>query len=296
MEVINRWKSAELAARYRKQYSIDIDPYLASDEITLVREEQTGVLKFHGCRPGEGSFYDSLATWDQYYIEDKWEFDQAVRLILDRDREQTRILDVGCGSGAFLECCQVAGFQNLFGLEFNETAIRVCLKKGLKVIDERIETLAASDKKFDVITAFQVLEHVDDPLSFFQSASKMLSPGGRIIFSTPNADSFLKRFQWNLLDLPPHHASRWDTRAYQTISGLVGLNVDEFHYEPLAPYHYHFYASSFIEHLKPGSIKRKVAKHVNRLKLRLNPNKSAIQGHSILASMSGCSRAVHADA
>mgnify|MGYP001824745158 FL=1 len=245
-----KWNSAELAERYRCQYAIDVRRFLPDDEVTLRRDEASGVWMFRGGIPGDGPFYEQLHTSSEYYLEEKWEFGQAFRW-LGESSPHARILEIGCGNGAFLDLCRRAGFERLRGLELNARARRECREKGHAVSDQLIEQLGPSDGSFDYICAFQVLEHVPDPVGFLRAAAGRLRRGGKLILSTPNAASFLARYKWCLLDLPPHHMSRWDELSFRKTADLLGLSVVAICNEPLAKYHYRFFANSLVEHLPP---------------------------------------------
>ncbi len=279
------WDSTELKSRYANEFGIDVDEFLEGDQVTLSRDEQSGVLMFKGGAPGDGAFYEELAKNSYYYTKDKWEFSEALRILSDQPRD-TRILEIGCGSGEFLEMCRESGFENVSGIEFNERALSLCRQKGLDVTDQRIEDIAASDERYDFVCAFQVLEHVPDPVGFLRDASQALSKGGKLIVCTPNAGSFLCRFQWNLLDLPPHHMSRWDESSYQKMTELLGLDLNEIRLEPLARYHYKFFAASMVEHLPKKSVKRRLGKLAARAGFALYPWKRSIPGHSMMVVIS----------
>ena len=284
-EDIVRWNSDELVKRYAKQFEVDVTSYVNAEEITLQRDEDNGILLFDGCEPGSGEFYEQLAQQPYYYIEDKWEFDEAIDCF-PSDSPELSILEIGCGSGAFLERCRDAGFRNAQGIEFNARAMQLCQEKQLSVTDSRIERVAETDQRFDVVCAFQVLEHVPDPVEFIRLASTVLKEGGRLIFSTPNRASFLNRFQWNLLDLPPHHMSRWDEQSYQQTSELLDLTLDEVRTEPLAKYHHTFFANSMVQWLPERSVRKKIAKPLARAAFKLYPFKDSIPGHSMMAVIS----------
>jgi 2-polyprenyl-3-methyl-5-hydroxy-6-metoxy-1,4-benzoquinol methylase len=240
---------------------------------------------FRGGAPGDGAFYERLHARDKYYLADKWEFSQALRCLKDLPQGAS-VLEIGCGTGAFLDLCRDAGIDRVRGLELNQRARDVCREKGHDVRDELMEQMDAASASFDFVCAFQVLEHVPDPIGFLRAASRLVSAGGKMVLSTPNASSFLARYKWCLLDLPPHHMSRWDEASYRKTAELLGLSIEEIKHEPLAKYHYRFYANSLVEHLPAGSLRRKVSKPIARMGFAAYPWKASIAGHSILTVMS----------
>ncbi len=105
-----KWNAEELADRYQREYGIDVRPYLCDGEVSLERDEQSGAWMFRGGSPGDGPFYERLHSRDEYYLEEKWEFGEAMRCLADLPK-QARILEIGCGTGAFLDRCREAGFR-----------------------------------------------------------------------------------------------------------------------------------------------------------------------------------------
>jgi len=105
------------------------------------------------------------------------------------------VLDIGCGGGLVCEPLARLG-ANVTGADADEQAIRVAKaharESGLKI---KYDNKAAEDiqKKFDVVLALEIIEHVKDPASFVQNVSKLMKPGGLVIFSTLNRNpkSFL---------------------------------------------------------------------------------------------------------
>lgn len=304
MDVIRRWSSEELVRRYGETYGIDIAAFIESDQITLCRDSFTGILRFDGVAPGDGDFYASLTDHQSYYLQDKWEYRQARDAIVlhnlkthrDRDRNgygddqrertgpkgPTSILDIGCGDGGFLRSCRRDGLGQLEGIEMNPRAIQRCQSDDLLVSARDVATRLKQGDRFDVVTAFQVLEHVAEPLEFIQEIWDILNPGGIAIFAVPNADSFMKRFNWNLLDMPPHHMTRWDAVAFRTVASQIGFDVRQIAVEPLSRVHHRFYASSCVQQWSRRSLRRKAVRRLIRLGVKFPGVSQRIAGHSIL--------------
>jgi|GEM_PF-1611064 len=92
------------------------------------------------------------------------------------------LLDVGCGNGDFILLCKDKGF-NVSGVEDSEGAARLCKKRGLDNI--YITDLADIESSFDVITLFDVAEHVEDLKSFFKAICDKLNSKGIVYIETP---------------------------------------------------------------------------------------------------------------
>ena len=140
-----KWNSEELADRYQREYAIDVRPYLSEQEVTLERDATSGAWMFRGGTPGDGPFYERLHSRDEYYLQEKWEFGEAMRC-LDGLAKEARLLEIGCGTGAFLDRCRDAGFNQVRGLELNQRARQACRDKGHDVRDELMEQMVASSR------------------------------------------------------------------------------------------------------------------------------------------------------
>jgi SAM-dependent methyltransferase len=99
------------------------------------------------------------------------------------------LLDVGCGSGAFMAAAQKAGWK-VSGMEPGERGRESCAKLGFNVAGS-LESL--SGEQFDVITLIHVLEHLPDPIKTLSLLSSFLSGNGILIVEVPNAHSLRAR-------------------------------------------------------------------------------------------------------
>ena len=99
--------------------------------------------------------------------------------------EGLSILDVGCGSGYFLDCARDEG-AFCYGLEISRD-IRdwVSRQLGIEVYDKPLKELTL-DRKFDVITVFDMIEHVERPVELLVHAYRLLKEGGHVFIFTPN--------------------------------------------------------------------------------------------------------------
>ncbi len=155
--------------------------------------------------------------------------------------KQPRILDIGCGYGAFLSSARSRGCS-VCGIDFDESKISYARARGIE--DAHAAEFSAfakehSGRRFDIITFFQVLEHVDDPVSFIGTVSSLLAPGGYILFDVPNRRGLL-RSATGIMDYPPHHLTRWDMKTIRGFLARGGYSVIESD-DTLFPLR-HFYA------------------------------------------------------
>ncbi len=158
--------------------------------------------------------------------------------VLRQLRGQTgTLLDVGCGVGNFLAYAERQGWEG-WGIDFDPDAIDAGRSTfGLT----RLEVASVEEFKlrhpalrFDLITFFDVFEHLDNHAQFIASVSELLKPGGHIALSTPY------RHAWRFLipaDLPPRHLTRWDEASLTTMLQRHGFAVRFVHRLPATLYY-----------------------------------------------------------
>lgn len=146
-----------------------------------------------------------------------------------------KVLDVGCGFGAFVRFAVDLGLD-AYGFDFNRDSIEI--GRSSLGLEQRIvtgdignlQTLFETKGLFDLVTLFEVIEHVPDPTALIRNVRKRLKPSGLLALSCPNED------RWSpggriFVDYPPHHLTRWrpvTLRTFLEKEGFeyVGLEVD----------------------------------------------------------------------
>lgn len=124
-----------------------------------------------------------------------------------RYKRAGRLLDVGCAIGIFLQGIQKNGNWELYGAEINEHAAHIAREHGLDVRLGTLEQAEFKDEFFDVVTLWDVLEHLHDPAGSLREIYRILKPDGFLVIRVPNAsswDSQLFGRYWAGLDAPRH--------------------------------------------------------------------------------------------
>jgi SAM-dependent methyltransferase len=124
--------------------------------------------------------------------------------IVERYQTPSRLLDVGCASGLFLNLARTAGWQ-VVGVEPSEALFEKAQKALAGRGELHCKILEEADlppASFDAVTLWDVLEHVPDPLTFMKTCRALLKPGGHLFLNIPNLDSKEARLlgtRWPLL-------------------------------------------------------------------------------------------------
>ncbi|MBI5878468.1 MAG: class I SAM-dependent methyltransferase [Chloroflexi bacterium] len=129
------------------------------------------------------------------------------RRAIERYVRNGRLLEVGCGTGLFLDEMRSCGW-NVSGVEPSLHASAYARESlGLNVFSGSLEQFDLSGRSFDVICMWDVLEHLPDPAKALVRLAASLDPGGLLVFSVPNLEGIERRLfksYWAGWDLPRH--------------------------------------------------------------------------------------------
>lgn len=110
--------------------------------------------------------------------------------------ERGKILDIGCFAGYFLEIAKEQGWK-AYGIEPSKWARAIAKKKNLQVIGDDIETIELAKNQYDVITMWDVIEHLPDTSAILKKCHRSLRKKGIIALGTPNIESIVAKITKN---------------------------------------------------------------------------------------------------
>lgn len=124
-------------------------------------------------------------------------------------RDGGRLLDIGCATGNFLRTMQMSPGWDLHGVEINHYAAKIAQEKySLNVFNGNLREADYPDNYFDIITLWDVLEHLPHPQEILRQVRRLLKDGGFLVFRIPNGgawDAKLFGEAWFGLDAPRHY-------------------------------------------------------------------------------------------
>ena len=121
-------------------------------------------------------------------------------------RKTGKIIDVGCGIGYFLEIAKQRGWE-VYGTEYTDEAFEICTRKGIKMNLGKLDPNNYDSEMFDIITSFEVLEHINNPIEEISNFSEILRKEGLVYLTTPNFNSLLRyklNEKYDVITYPEH--------------------------------------------------------------------------------------------
>jgi SAM-dependent methyltransferase len=228
---VQRFSVSLLADLWRSASGVDISALYQGIAHIGLYEAACGLFFFDPMIPGDHRFYDSFYGGLHAHkvmngrLMERVEFRHAASLI----PPGASVLDVGCGSGAFARHVQHAHYHGLdpYAPRDADTA----------VIRETLEAHAWRHAgTYDVVCAFQVIEHTSDPRGFAERLMRLLRPKVLLILCAPLHPSPLTEIPNFLNNVPPHHLTWWNTRAFSALAEQLALRPVEIADLPASPH------------------------------------------------------------
>lgn len=142
-----------------------------------------------------------------------------------------RIADIGAGFGLFLEeLRKIWPHSVMSAIEPSPDMAKICRDKGFHVIPAMLEDVDASKDRFDLITAFELFEHLLDPVTFLKIVHDLLEENGVLILTTLNGLGFDIQLLWENSKsiFPPHHLNFFNPYSMERLlerTGFREINV-----------------------------------------------------------------------
>jgi SAM-dependent methyltransferase len=225
--------SALLIGLWRASFGVAAARQLGAVSQFGLWESPCGLMFFDPLIAGDATFYRDLYShwgkegpWSDGAL-DRADFSHAAALIRPGDK----VLDIGCGSGAFAGYIPHATYV---GLDDNYPGVSASA-------DIRRETVAAHaalhPERYDAVCSFHVIEHVPNPVQFARDMQRCLRPGGYLILAVPKFPSAWNDIPNFVMNAPPHHLTWWNEQALRTLAETAGLQVESIQGLPLTAHH-----------------------------------------------------------
>lgn len=213
------------------------DHFLTQKEFYLNKNSEFGYLETHPIPENLSEFYKS-ENYISHTDSSKSLFEKVYQKLklynirykfskLDHKENGKKLLDIGCGTGDFIQFAQKKGLK-VFGIEPNQKAIEIAKNK-IGREGEFFDELSDTDETFDIITLWHVLEHIPDLNRTLIEIKSKLKSEGELIIAVPNYKSFDAKFYqsfWAAYDVPRHlwHFSPEDFDRLMNHHGMKIVN------------------------------------------------------------------------
>ena len=144
----------------------------------------------------------------------------------EKYRKNNLLLDVGCGVGLFLKVAIDRGWQ-VYGTEYSDKAIEICEAKGIKMKKGVLNAADFDGLQFDVITSFEVIEHINNPQPEMKNIESLMRPGGLFYCTTPNFNALSRYYlksDYTIIHYP-EHLSYYTPKTLQFLGNKFGLKA-----------------------------------------------------------------------
>jgi len=193
------------------------NPYLDWEDLKDYYPED-----YSSYQPQAAEISSKVKRWDKRY--GLW---KRVNLV-HKYAPSGRWVDIGAGTGRILQEASLWGKWELMGIEPVDNAahyIRNTL--GVEIFSDRLENFTGYQKTFDVVTMWDVMEHLEEPIKGIEKVREILKPGGHFVFAIPNMDSWDRKVfkkYWIGYDLP-RHMTLFPTDLLRTVLQENGFEI-----------------------------------------------------------------------
>lgn len=165
-----------------------------------------------------------------YHQVRKISLKRKLKLINTFNSEEKKLLDIGCGTGAFLKTAQNSGWD-IFGVEPDENARAIANQATGELVYNIEQLLVFKENSFDVITLWHVLEHLPDLEVQVSVFKRLLKPKGTLVIAVPNYKSYDAEYYksfWAAYDVP-RHLWHFSQTSIKNIFNKVDMKIEKTH-------------------------------------------------------------------
>jgi len=141
-------------------------------------------------------------------------------------RKTNKLIDIGCGIGYFLEVAKRRGWE-VYGVEITDEAVQICSNKGIHTKKGLLDPKNYQPGMFDIVTSFEVIEHMNNPKTELNNFNAILREGGLVYITTPNFNSLLRyrlKAAYNVI-IYPEHLHGYTTKTLKKLFHYSGFNT-----------------------------------------------------------------------
>jgi len=212
---------------YKDSLNIDVSEYFNKLEvITLYKCKKTQYCFFAPPElMGDSKFYEQISKNEWYYSPLKWENYQSLKWLSSYEK----VLEIACGNGDFIKEASKK-VKYCVGFDINAKPLK---NEKIEILNSDYITFFQKNTiLFDVIIAFQFLEHIYNVNEFFKLVKDSLKTNGKLILAVPDNKSIIVK-NGGPTNYPPHHMGWWTKRSLKKTCEYFGFRILYLKTEPL---------------------------------------------------------------
>jgi len=200
---------------------------------TVVKCQNCGLIYTNPRFTGDEILDSYAAVEDPLYLEERdgrvLTFERHLRPLEKIKAPPGKLVDVGAYTGVFVEIAAQHGWD-AYGVEPSQWAVAQARERGLHMIEGTLASPELTDASFDVVTMWDVIEHVADPLGELVQADRLLKPGGLLVVHTMDIDSGFARLmggRWPwLMEMHIYYFSRRTLKHLLEKAGFTVIRIE----------------------------------------------------------------------
>lgn len=205
-------------------------------DYVLARCTACGLVYGDPMTAGGPALYAWLTSFAKYHAQGRWEWARMKQILADEGRP-LRLLELGAGQGDFLASLADLPQVTARGIDLSDESVQAARARGLDVRRASVEDVVQKEAgRHDVVVLSHVLEHVGDPLRLMRGIVRLLAPRGRALFSLPYSPMSREYLHDDVMNLPPHHMTRWNIGALEALAHITGLELETWMPEAKSPW------------------------------------------------------------
>jgi len=261
--------------KYKILYESTLKDYKKGD-FTYAGSRDTGqIVKCEDCGliyvyPREDKIVDKyIDSKDELYLKSEMSRKETFKNDLKNIRKiyskSGRLLDIGCGYGLFLDTAKEAGYD-AEGIEISKYSYEYCKSKNHKVHNNVLGECNFENESFDLITMWDLIEHLEDPSSFLKDVNRILNRDGLVVISTPNIGSLFAKARgrswWCIVRMHLFYFSRRTIKNLLEKNGFIVIAIKSHPRKITLKY--------AAEWIKDNRILYKILKNIGNTKIKVN--------------------------
>lgn len=224
--IVRQLPAGEIRATLEGLFGAAMPQSVPAQDYALRECDGCGLVFADPMVAGDGAFYGWITAFERYHAGARWEWGVIKDQI--RQAQSKTMLEIGAGAGRLMDFLGDVAGLSCVGIDVSESSVEAARKNGHDVrvaAFTDLNSVLSADETFDAIVLSHVLEHVSDPRGVMTTLLKRLNPGGKLMAAIPYSPMSRELTDWDIMNLPPHHLTRWNAQSLEGLARALGCKV-----------------------------------------------------------------------